>query len=379
MSEAMLPLRILMTADAVGGVWTYALTLAEALATLPEPYRAEVVLAVMGPPPSAVQRACAARIATLRLVERDFPLEWMPEGQRDLARAATWLREQVAACRPDIIHLNSYALAAASWPVPVIVAGHSCIWSWWSAVHGGSPPPQWDDYRRSVAAGLASAAGVVAPSRTMLRALARHYTLPHGGRVIANGCALERFLPVSKEPFVLAAGRLWDEAKNLAALDRAATRLPWPVYVAGDTQRPDGGTVAPQGARSLGRLDHETLARWMSRAAVYAHPARYEPFGLSVLEAAASGCALVLGDIPSLRELWHGAAVFVPPENPDALGEAIAALMRDSRRRTWHAKEAGRRAQDFSARNMALCYAQLYGELAGASVNRPASMMASSG
>ncbi len=31
-------------------------------------------------------------------------------------------------------------------------------------------------------------------------------------------------------------------------------------------------------------------------------PARYEPFGLSVLEAALSGCALVLGDIPSLRE-----------------------------------------------------------------------------
>ena len=39
----------------------------------------------------------------------------------------------------------------------------------------------------------------------------------------------------------------------------------------------------------------------------------YEPFGLAVLEAAQAGCALVLSDIPTFRELWDGAAMFVPP------------------------------------------------------------------
>ena len=56
----------------------------------------------------------------------------------------------------------------------------------------------------------------------------------------------------------------------------------------------------------------------MGRAAIYALPARYEPFGLSILEAALSGCALVIGDIPSLREIWADAALFVPSDGHDA-------------------------------------------------------------
>jgi glycosyltransferase involved in cell wall biosynthesis len=71
----------------------------------------------------------------------------------------------------------------------------------------------------------------------------------------------------------------------------------------------------------------------------------------------------VLGDIPSLREFWQGAAVFVPPENSDALAEAISALLSDRERRSWLSSEAWRRAQDLSAARMALGYSQLYSEL----------------
>jgi glycosyltransferase involved in cell wall biosynthesis len=200
----------------------------------------------------------------------------------------------------------------------------------------------------------------------MLRALARHYGLPRGGRVIANGCFPDRFLPAPKEDFVLAAGRLWDGGKNISALDSIAAQLGCPVYVAGDVTHPTGALVEPRAVRALGMLAPETLAHWMARASIYALPARYEPFGLSILEAAASGCALVLGDIPSLREFWHGAAVFVPPENPDALAQAISALRRDRERRSWLGREAWRRAQDFSAGRMAFGYSQLYGELVDA-------------
>jgi glycosyltransferase involved in cell wall biosynthesis len=352
-----------MTADAVGGVWSYAITLAEVLATLPAPFRAHVFLAVMGPRPTAAQRARAAVVPNLRVFESDFQLEWMPNGACDRGDAAAWLRELAIECSPDIVHLNGYALAAEDWSVPVIVVGHSCVVSWWRAVHGTAPPAEWDDYRQHVALGLARADRVIAPSRAMLRALAFHYGLPRGGRVIANGCARERFLPVPKEDFVLAAGRLWDGGKNLAALDCAAARLPCPVYVAGDTKHPAGDSVKSRAVRVLGMMAPETLAHWMARAAIYALPARYEPFGLSVLEAAASGCALVLGDIPSLRESWHGAAVFVPPENPDALAEAIAALLADRQRRSWLANAARQRSEEFSATRMALSYAQLYCEL----------------
>lgn len=363
MTDESRPLRILMTADAVGGVWSYAITLAEALGRLPSPHRAEVCLAVMGPTPSVGQRRRAAEVPNLRLCERGFHLEWVPEGKSDLAAAAAWLREIAADWAPDILHLNGYMLAAEQWSVPVVAVGHSCVLSWWRAVHGAPAPAEWDDYARRVTLGLVGADRVVAPSRTMLRALARHYGLPRGGRVIPNGCFPDRFLPAAKEDFVLAAGRLWDGGKNIAALDSIAAQLGCPVYVAGDVMHPTGALVAPRAVRPLGMLAPETLAHWMARASIYALPARYEPFGLSILEAAASGCALVLGDIPSLREFWHGAAVFVPPENPDALVQAISALRRDRERRSWLGSEARRRAQDFSAGRMAFGYRQLYSEL----------------
>ena len=56
--------------------------------------------------------------------------------------------------------------------------------------------------------------------------------------------------------------------------------------------------------------------------------ARYEPFGLAVLEAAQAGMRLVLSDIPSFRELWDGAATFVASRRADllpALRHALAA------------------------------------------------------
>ena len=82
-----------------------------------------------------------------------------------------------------------------------------------------------------------------------------------------------------------------------------------------------------------GRLTPPQMARVVSRApSIYALPARYEPFGLSVLEAALSGCALVLGDIPSLREIWDGAALFVDPD--------------DARRAAKHAADADRGPRD---------------------------------
>src|SRR5918911_1315042 len=56
-------LRILMTADTVGGVWTYALELTRAL----QPYDVEVLLATMGPRPNSAQREQALGIPNLSL------------------------------------------------------------------------------------------------------------------------------------------------------------------------------------------------------------------------------------------------------------------------------------------------------------------------
>ena len=86
------------------------------------------------------------------------------------------------------------------------------------------------------------------------------------------------------------------------------------------------------------------MARHLGSAAIFAAPARYEPFGLAILEAAAAGCALVLGDISSLRENWGGAALFVDPEDPPALQRRHHALIADPEERTRLAAAARDRA-----------------------------------
>jgi glycosyltransferase involved in cell wall biosynthesis len=112
--------------------------------------------------------------------------------------------------------------------------------------------------------------------------------------------------------------------------------------------------------RALGRLTPDAIREWYARAAIYALPARYEPFGLSVLEAARSGCALVLGDIRSLRENWDGAALFVPPDNRRSLASAIRTLIEDEPERRRVAAVAKARSAAFTTTRMADAYLRVY-------------------
>jgi glycosyltransferase involved in cell wall biosynthesis len=363
-----------MTADAVGGVWTYALELARALA----PHGTEVHLATMGPRPTSAQRAEAAAAGAV-LHESDCALEWMDDPWDDVARAGTWLLGLERRLAPEVVHLNGYAHGALAWHAPVMVAAHSCVCSWWRAVKGEEAPPAWDRYRDVVAAGLAGAGAVVAPTRAMGDALAAHYgarTAALGGfgpvRVVPNARRAADYAPAAKEPIVLTAGRLWDEAKNVRAVADAATGLPWVAYVAGDVSAPAGAAGAWDGAAPgasvawLGTLAPTDLAAWMARASVYALPARYEPFGLSVLEAGLSACALVLGDLPSLREVWGDAALFVAPDAPAQLACALRTLAADAEYRAEMGARARARALGYTPARMAAGYLEAYAAAARA-------------
>lgn len=356
-----LPRKILMTTDTVGGVWTYALELARGLSE----QGIEVALATMGVPLDVLQREMAGRIPRLKIFESNCKLEWMEDPWRDVERAGDWLLGLEERFSPDLIHLNGFVHGSLPWSAPKIVVGHSCVLSWWEAVKKEPAPEAWDQYREAVRAGLAAADAVVAPSAAMMSALCRHYGPFLHTRVVHNGRDVRQFRATTKENMLFSAGRLSDEAKNLEALESVAPRLPWPVFVAGENHHSDGGEARPHHTRLLGRLSQRALAAWLGRAAIYALPARYEPFGLSVLEAALSGCALVLGDIPSLRELWRNRAVFVAPDDPEALEHAIVRLIEDPDRRNALAAGARSRAIERTTERMVEGYLAVYGEVLG--------------
>lgn len=115
--------------------------------------------------------------------------------------------------------------------------------------------------------------------------------------------------------------------------------------------------------RLLGRLPPSALTRYLAGAAIYALPARYEPFGLSILEVALSGCSLVLGDIESLREIWEDAALYVPPDDTAALAAVLARLIESPGLRKKLAARSWRRGQTLTSRRMAAAYLKGYEEL----------------
>jgi glycosyltransferase involved in cell wall biosynthesis len=322
----------------------------------------------MGPRPRQRQREEIARLDNVILEESDYCLEWMADGGADFAESRGWLVDLAARHYVDIVHVNGYAHASLGVKLPVLVVAHSDVLSWWEAVHQCAAPPEWDRYRRRAVAGLARATHILTPTAAVLRDLERHYLHLDGkAEVIANGIDSSAFPPLLKSQVVLAAGRVWDAAKNLAALDAIAPELAWPIEIAGAIAHPEGGIANFDKVRLLGPLCHADMARHLGRASIFAAPARYEPFGLSILEAAVAGCSLVLGDIPSLRENWDGAAMFVHPEDRLALRSSINHLISNPDDRTRLAAAARSRARRFTLRRMGQAYATLYSEMAQSS------------
>ncbi|MGE5611639.1 MAG: glycosyltransferase family 4 protein [Bacillota bacterium] len=350
-------MRILATADTVGGVWTFAIELASALA----PHSVEIVLATMGVPMTSQQRREAEQCPNISAFESNYKLEWMDDPWEDLHRAGQWLLDLESRLHPDVVHLNGYVHASLPWRSPTVVTAHSCVLSWWKAVKGEPAPSSWNRYSQAVKQGLWNADLVVAPSQAMLASLLTHYGSLPRTRIIANARNPSLFRPWdTKQEMVLTAGRIWDQAKNIAALEAVAHRLDWPVYIAGEDQSREENQLTTPNVHRLGRLPAEEMRLWFARAAVYAHPARYESFGLAPLEAALSRCALVLGDIPSLREIWQDAAVFVPPNDIDAIEAQLKLVIADPERREALAGRAFSRALHYMPQRMAHEYLSAY-------------------
>src|SRR4051794_34605905 len=118
-------MKVLMTADTVGGVWTYVLDLARAAADV------DFVIATMGARATDAQQRQAAALPNVRLVTSAWKLEWMDDPWDDVDDAGTWLLDLEVREAPDVVHLNGYAHGALPFAAPKLVVAHSCVLSWW--------------------------------------------------------------------------------------------------------------------------------------------------------------------------------------------------------------------------------------------------------
>ena len=247
--------------------------------------------------------------------------------------------------------------------MPVVAAVHGCVATWWDAAHGGALPADLGWQRVLTSHGLAAADIVVAPSASHAEAVMREYGLVRLPVVVHNGR-----MPLAPPRATLArhaftAGRLWDRVKDTALLDRVAARLAVPIRAAGAVRGPHGETVEPLHLDLLGQLDGAALGAELAERPVFVSAARFEPFGLAVLEAAAAGCPLVLADIATFRELWDGVALFAPVGDDAAFQSAIETLLDDQALAERLGDAALVRARRYTPKATASAMAALYAQL----------------
>jgi glycogen synthase len=349
-------MHILITADTIGGVWTYARELVSGLVRR----GARVTLVSFGNIPSPQQTQWMEGLPNLDYHPTAFKLEWMQDSAADLEASSQYLETLIRETRPDLLHLNQFYYGSLPCDVPRIVVAHSDVVSWWVAVHQHEPPDsawiRW--YREIVRRGIAAATAVVAPSRWMLDQIPCYYGKIEHGAVIHNGRTPTLFSPhLSKDDVLVSVGRVWDRGKNVSVL--LQREMPVPVCIVGSDKHPESQGNAFRerrfgpGIRFEPQQDEAQLGRLLARAAIYAATSCYEPFGLAPVEAALSRCAIVASDIPPLRELWEGAAVFFSSHDVNSLYEKIEQLANDRELRCKYSNLAYNHArQKFTADRM---------------------------
>jgi glycosyltransferase involved in cell wall biosynthesis len=353
--------KILMTADTIGGVWTYACELAKCM----DQYGIEVHIAFMGKSLSADQLLLVKDIKNLSIHSSSYKLEWMQDPWEDIEKAGNWLMELEEYIQPDIIHLNNYVHGNLDWHAPVIMVAHSCVFTWWKSVKGENPPEDWNFYFKKVKEGLQRADLVVGVSRHFLTEIIEIYGPLQLYRVIHNGLNPQDYFIQEKKSIIFGMGRVWDEGKNLKMLYSISKKVKWPVYIAGSLSLPDNEAQNSNEKKEifLGQLSPNQIKYCLSEASIYVLPSKYEPFGLSALEAALSGCVLVLAKIPTLLEIWGDAAVYFDLRNSEELESVVNILIEDKYLLKKYREKAFEKAQKYHIDKMTASYIEAYQQI----------------
>lgn len=306
-------MRVLLTTDTIGGVWTFTKELAIGLL---EKGHSVGLVSFGGKPTPSQQAWCSATEAIYEDLFCSFasstPLEWMVENEHAYTNGEALLLRLADEFQPDVFHSSQFCFGKLPWSGPTVVTAHSDVLSWAESCRpGGLPPSAWlSRYLRVVREGIDGAEALVAPTQWMADALSRNFDLPAAPQVIANGRSLP---PVENQTArrmrAVSVGRLWDEGKNLGIL--AEVTSPVPIVVAGERSLDeDSGTSSFGRIAWLGALAEDEVLRAFRASSVYLALSTYEPFGLAPLEAALCGCAVLANDIPSFREIWGDTAIY---------------------------------------------------------------------
>jgi len=176
-----------------------------------------------------------------------------------------------------------------------------------------------------------------------------------------------------RQPFILAVGKI-SPRKNLEVVIRALKRLQSSiphhlVTVGGDgwdfqeSRNLVNSLGLADRVHFLGYVSDEQLHSLYNKATLFIYPSLFEGFGLTILEAMASGCPVVTSNISSLPEVAGDAALLVDPHNVDGVAVAIETICNDHSYGDELKQKGRERAKLFSWKNCAKETSAIYDDL----------------
>ncbi len=303
---------------------------------------------------------------------------------RDVLRRE--LGDQLQRLAPALVHANSLSMGRLSGPV-VASAGLPSIAHLRDIVSlSRAAVADLNQHSRLLAVSEATRAAHIAQGISVEKTsvlyngvdLTEVYPAPHDGWLhrefglptdaLLIGCIGQIILRKGQDVLAAAASRLAERWPNLhygfigaRHSEKAETRQ----FEADLRAAFATGSLAGH-AHFLGIRDD--VPRVLRELTLLVHPARQEPLGRVLLEAAASGCAIVATDVGGTREIFPSeseSAVLVPPGDPEQLAVAIEQLLHNPAQRTELGRRAARHiAAEFAARVSAEKLIEHYNEVA---------------
>ncbi len=256
--------------------------------------------------------------------------------QRDLSRI-------LARCRPDLVHAtwNHGIPWRGAWPAPAVLTLHDLLPLDLAGQFGDRT--QRLSFLASQYVALWRARRIVAVSHATRAALRRHAPIFHGKSVVIHEGVEDRFAPSptlsARRHLLYVGGR--EARKNLAGVfaGYAAADPALPLCLTGSADTlgaTDAATLSalPERLRAriefLGVVPDARMPDLYREAALLIFPSRGEGFGFPPLEAMACGTPVIASRAGSIPEIAGDAALYVDPDDPAALGGAIARVLTDT-------------------------------------------------